>query len=294
MFKKIFFTLLFLLFFIILFNFNFSKASIDVVYNDEIVSLPDIPIDEHITAEMTNNPYVLRFDDYWDCFSFWLCIDFSDTSYFYLTNNQYIGFKNSYGEQGTFLVYRLIDNKWQYIESGFYSNIDADWNSVLYSSYDIYTDLNKTDIFYNASIGFDVNFIEEENFYQVTSTNLIRADRLEFLESTITDESGNSFFLNYESATLDDSYYIYYFDIYKNGTYTITVRDTEKDEEYEFTIKCTEIDEEAFSLNLHLSTTEKTTGPIFVLSNRYYYEGDYDVSDDFLNNYNIEIAYRFR
>lgn len=294
MIKKFFYVLLFLLFIIIFFNFNISKASIDVVYNDDIVSLPDIPVDDYITIDMTDNPYILRFDKYWNCFSFWLCTDFSDNSYFYLTNNQYIGFNNSFGTQGTFLVYRLIDNKWQYIESGPFSNIDGDWNSVLYSSFDIYTDVNKTNIIFNASFRFDVNFIEEENFYQITSTNLIRSSRLEFLEATIINESGDSFFLNYEYATLDNSYYIYYYDIYENGTYIINIIDSEKDEEYTFTINCTEIDEDFGSLNLHLSTEEQTTEPIYVLSNRYYYEGDYDISQDFLQNYSIEIAYRLR
>ncbi len=47
------------------------------------------------------------------------------------------------------------------------------------------------------------------------------------------------------------------------------------------------------SLNLHLSTTENTTEPIYVLSNKYYYNGEYNASDDFLNNYDIDVSYGY-
>ena len=149
-------------------------------------------------------------------------------------------------------------------------------------------------IFFNASFGFDLNFNETFNLYQVVSKSPIDYDRFDYITATITDFNNNTYNLEWEFSDLDETFYVYYYDIYENGTYTINIVDSEKDEEYTFTINCTEIDEDFGSLNLYLSTEEQTTEPIYVLSNRYYYEGEYDSSQDFLKNYNIEIAYRFR
>ena len=49
--------------------------------------------------------------------------------------------------------------------------------------------------------------------------------------------------------------------------------------------------EDENSLNLYLSNTEQTTELVYVLSNCYYYEGDYNSNEDFLKNYDIEISY---
>ena len=47
------------------------------------------------------------------------------------------------------------------------------------------------------------------------------------------------------------------------------------------------------NLEFTLSTTDNTTEPIYIWSNKYYYEGDYDASKDFLMNYDVDISYGY-
>lgn len=296
MLKKFFFTLVFFIFIIFLINFNDCLASFDIYDNGEVVSLPDLPIDERISEDMYNIlPYFISYNTYYSSYVFYIPR--------YLVDGGIVTFSKSYksriyykvpGQEifGQFYAYRVSNNKWEFI-SGIESYLNFIEDTILYSSQNIYSD-DGASIFFNASFGFDLNFNETFNLYQVVSKSPIDYDRFDYITATITDFNNNTYNLEWEFSDLDETFYVYYYDIYENGTYTINIVDSEKDEEYTFTINCTEIDEDFGSLNLYLSTEEQTTEPIYVLSNRYYYEGEYDSSQDFLKNYNIEIAYRFR
>ena len=294
MLKKFFFTLVFFIFIIFLINFNECDA-LTFKSGDETYDL-SFPFDES-----SFDIYVRRGvsgDNWIRAFAFP-----KNTVEATFDGDSIINFKNITNENITY--YDLSSPQtttvvnWSYtynrtmIPNGIQGMIlRNNIYSTVYSDINIYNEDGS--IFFNGSFRFDLNFIEEQNLYQIVSSNSISYDRFSFITATITDSNDNVYSLNWEYYDVDETQFVYYYDIYENGTYTINIVDSEKDEEYTFTINCTEIDEDFGSLNLYLSTEEQTTEPLYVLSNRYYYEGDYDASQDFLKNYNIEIAYRFR
>ena len=294
MLKKFFFTLVFFIFIIFLINFNECDA-LTFKSGDETYDL-SFPFDES-----SFDIYVRRGvsgDNWIRAFAFP-----KNTVEATFDGDSIINFKNITNENITY--YDLSSPQtttvvnWSYtynrtmIPNGIQGmTLRNNIYSTVYSDINIYNEDGS--IFFNGSFRFDLNFIEEQNLYQIVSSNSISYDRFSFITATITDSNDNVYSLNWEYYDVDETQFVYYYDIYENGTYTINIVDSEKDEEYTFTINCTEIDEDFGSLNLYLSTEEQTTEPLYVLSNRYYYEGDYDASQDFLKNYNIEIAYRFR
>ena len=294
MLKKFLFTLVFFIFIIFLINFNECDA-LTFKSGDETYDL-SFPFDES-----SFDIYVRRGvsgDNWIRAFAFP-----KNTVEATFDGDSIINFKNITNENITY--YDLSSPQtttvvnWSYtynrtmIPNGIQGMIlRNNIYSTVYSDINIYNEDGS--IFFNGSFRFDLNFIEEQNLYQIVSSNSISYDRFSFITATITDSNDNVYSLNWEYYDVDETQFVYYYDIYENGTYTINIVDSEKDEEYTFTINCTEIDEDFGSLNLYLSTEEQTTEPLYVLSNRYYYEGDYDASQDFLKNYNIEIAYRFR
>ncbi len=294
MLKKFFFTLVFFIFIIFLINFNECDA-LTFKSGDETYDL-SFPFDES-----SFDIYVRRGvsgDNWIRAFAFP-----KNTVEATFDGDSIINFKNITNENITY--YDLSSPQtttvvnWSYtynrtmIPNGIQGmNLRNNIYNTVYSDINIYNEDGS--IFFNGSFRFDLNFIEEQNLYQIVSSNSISYDRFSFITATITDSNDNVYSLNWEYYDVDETQFVYYYDIYENGTYTINIVDSEKDEEYTFTINCTEIDEDFGSLNLYLSTEEQTTEPLYVLSNRYYYEGDYDASQDFLKNYNIEIAYRFR
>lgn len=219
----------------------------------------------------------------------------------YYPNNSSPGFL--YKEENN-KMYIFLQNG---INRTYYRHFDESSNSWVYENYSVNTwsEISGTilycshDVFYEDGtlffskypydFSFDLNFYEDDNFYQVVSRVFISSDRLSNLTATITDENNNTFNMNWEYADFDNSSFAYFYNIYENGTYTIKLIDN--NETYTFKINCTEIDEDYGELGLHLSTTEQTTNPVYVLSNRYYYEGDYNIEDDYLTNFDIEIAY---
>lgn len=293
--KKLLFILFFIIFIIFFINITESKASFNVTHNGELVSLPDLPIDERVSEEMYNYlPYLVSYSPYNNTYAFYIPRSFIEDGIITFTGDNKIYYKvpgqNTYGQ---FYGYLYKNGSWQY-NSGVkdYLNYMYDSYPFLFASANIYGDDGST-IFFNASFNFKLNFYENDNYYQVVSSWNINSDRLDNLTATITDENNNTFNMNYEYADIDNSTFLYYYNVYKNGTYTIKIIDSEVNETYTFTINCTEIDENYGALGLHLSTTEQTTEPIFVLSNRYYYEGEYDASDDFLNNYDLDVSYGY-
>lgn len=293
MLKKFFFTLVFFIFIIFLINFNECDA-LTFKSGDETYDL-SFPFDES-----SFDIYVRRGvsgDNWIRAFAFP-----KNTVEATFDGDSIINFKNITDENITY--YDLSSPQtttvvnWSYtynrtlIPNGIQGMIlRNNIYSTVYSDINIYNEDGS--IFFNGSFRFDLNFIEEQNLYQIVSSNSISYDRFSFITATITDSNDNVYSLNWEYYDVDETQFVYYYDIYENGTYTINIVDSEKDEEYTFTINCTEIDEDFGSLNLYLSTEEQTTEPLYVLSNRYYYEGDYDASEDFLNNYDLDISYGY-
>ncbi len=249
MFKKLF-LLLFFIFFILLFiNINESKASFDVYHDGELVSLPDLPVDERVTEDMyLVFPYMVAYSSYNKTYAFYIPRSFINGAVITGANGKngnYIYYKiPSQETYGTFYGYLYKNGKWEY-NSGIkdYLNEFYDCQPFLFASNNIYGD-DGTTILFNASFHFDLNFYEDENFYQVISNLNISYSRFDYLTATITDENDNTFNLNWEFSSPDNSEFAYYYNIYKNGTYTIKITDSSVDETYFFIINCTEIDEE--------------------------------------------------
>lgn len=142
-------------------------------------------------------------------------------------------------------------------------------------------------------IDFDCNFIEKYNMYQIVSKFVIQSKRKDKISAQISIDGNHFTDMNFEYADPENSTFMFYFDIDENGHYYVKVYDSEYEKEYNFEFDCTEIDENYGKLGLHLSTTEPTTEPIYILSNIYYYTGDYDPKNDFLNNYDLDVSYGY-
>ena len=173
-----------IVFLVILFLFILTSscfASIDFNYKNEDVSLPDIPLDEHCTSTIRVNPYILRWDEYWGCYSFWICKSWNNsTSYFYADNGdigrpKYINFKDFNGNNGTFLCYRLdSDGKWKFIEETKRINTDGDFSSIAISSKDIYKDEEKSEIFFQVTSLTHLGEIVKEAEPQETIMEIVK------------------------------------------------------------------------------------------------------------------------
>lgn len=101
--------------------------------------------------------------------------------------------------------------------------------------------------------------------------------------------------LSMHIRTLNDNnstYYGFYYDIQYNGAYYFKCVDTVNNKTKTLTFNITNL-KDKIDIEFYLSNTDNTTEPIYILSNKYYYTGDYDASDDFLNNYDIDIAYGY-
>lgn len=300
MLKKFFFTLVFFIFIFFLINFNECDAltfksgsdsyNLTFPFNEsdyDIFIRRGVSGDNFIRALVFPKGSVNAIYDDDDNVVLIYSSTGEDVDYFEYSNRQ----STTIDSWGFFNNRTIdVDDINNFVNMGFAWNSNAD--AIIYSDFNIYNEDGS--IFFNGSFRFDLNFIEEQNLYQLVSSNSISYDRFSYITATITDFNNNTFNLNWEYFDVDETQFVYYYDIYENGTYTINIVDSEKDEEYTFTINCTEIDEDFGSLNLHLSTEEQTTEPLYVLSNRYYFDGDYDISQDFLQNYSIEIAYRLR
>lgn len=282
MLKKIFFILLFILFFLILFNINifaFDFVGMDgSVYQNFVI--PENIGDNFSIFRSNMGLYLLAFPGS-DCFG-------SEDLLFRKSSNKFGYSVGELDNWGSISYYASTDGiNWDF----FYENHpDIPNASLLYSS-DICYNMDWS-VYYDKSFSFELIFFEEYNMYQIISYFPIDYDLIDRFTATISDGS-DSFFLNWEFSDAENLTYSYYYDIYENGSYIVTINDSETDIDYTFTFNCTEIDESHNSLNLHLSTTEQTTEPIYVLSNRYYYEGEYNSADDFLNNYDLDVSYGY-
>lgn len=276
--RKCIFILCFILLLFLFFNISESKASFEVEYNGNIVSLPDIDFKHYVVFSGHNTYYLMVLDDAYiengyvckgNANSFGYCKDVKTW-----TDNKKI----------LFAYYSLNDDEWKLESEG------TGWTigqlSIVYSTEDIYYN---DKLIFEASFRADMNYIEEDNIYQAC-TNFFDMSEFDNLACYISSDNSTWDNMLYEEDTINNQF-LFYYNITKNDTYYIKLVYLDTLEEIVVTVTADKIEEQDISLNLHLSTTEQTTEPIYILSNKYYYEGTYDATEDFLNNYDIDIAY---
>ncbi len=283
--RKCIFILGFILLLFLFFNVSESKASFDFTGADSNYhSILDIPED-------VGDRYFITFTDN----TYYLCYPGSK----YLNSNNLI-FRVTQNKLG-FSVNTLTS--WATLSYKSYNiNTDTSWiqgyvdkpdlpnqnDNVIYSTQDIvYSD--NGDIFFNASFQVKMNYIEEENMYQAC-TNFFDMSEFDNLACYISSDNSTWNNMLVGEDTVNNQFEFYY-NIIENGTYYIKLVYLDTLKETVVTVTADKIEGQDISLNLHLSTTENTTDPIYILSNKYYYEGAYDATEDFLNNYDIDIAY---
>ena len=87
----------------------------------------------------------------------------------------------------------------------------------------------------------------------------------------------------------DSEYYGFYYDIKYNGAYYFKCIDTITNDTKSLSLNITNL-KDKIDIEFYLSNTDNTTEPIYILSNKYYYTGDYNPSDNFLTEYSVEIS----
>lgn len=305
MLKKFVFILFFILFFLILFNLDLFAVDItftDKDFNELSVSLPeDISSKNFIICQSTSTVVLITTD--------------KESLQLYFGNNSYTNY-NTYRLYVDIYYFDYDTNSFVYQKNEFFirkSVLSSDGFSCLYCSenflvycqHDDYGFFSDNELIgYNSFYNLSVNYEVIENGYRIY-TNYFNYNGIQpywtayiwTLDSTyipledcnpIAGSGWESF--DYYESTEDNISFRWYYDVSFSKEYVICFNNSLTNSYKYFTLDI----KDNFLLNLHLSTTEQTTEPIYVLSNRYYFEGDYDISQDFLQNYSIEIAYRFR
>lgn len=310
MLKKVLFIILFFILFILLFQLDTFATDIsfeDMSGNKITTALPeDLP--------STDNYFIGQFDNIISLIS---------------TENENLGFYfKKYDISPYYNHEKVYINEWCYsYETNsfeFYSRRryfgsgvepSSSHFSILYCSPDFYIFCEHDDygffsdneiLAYNSNYILDITSEQLDNSYRLFtnyfSPNGIQPYWTAYIWTLSEEEykpleecdpiegSGWSAFINYENKTENDIIYTrWYYDVLEAKDYNICFFNSLTEKYHYFTVNV----ENSNNLNLHLSTTEKTTDPIYVLSNRYYYEGEYDASKDFLNNFDIDVSYGY-
>lgn len=285
--KKILFIFSFMIFIIFFINFNNSYADIGYptgslpiddeclygimwLFNDTYYCITSAEIPKYQYYDSTNNEF------FW-CNGTKKLFKYSSGSWVQITDNssklepfvslpksdnRYFAFVNYQGACGT--MFRYLD---------------------FVSNYDIYDTAGN--FMYSCKYNFEINLFEDTA--EFFSTSYFTKDEIEKTSFQIGLDGKNYYNMTIEYIEQIDAYAVWE-EVDKNGTYYIKIT---KNDSTELILKYVidGIDESAHSLNLHLSTEEQTTEPIYILSNKYYYQGEYNAADDWLLNYDIDIAY---
>ena len=298
MLKKIF-IILFFIFFIISFN-NIVKAEFVFISNvdGQMYSLPDLPfnVDDYYFYIISGYKYDGHFRG--------VAIPRSDDSVIYYDNNN-----NT--------LYFYVDSLEGYIFNC--GSSGSSWNVVSFTnnspmtavSFDIETGNNYRHVLYcNTPIkdltgdtvyAYNDLFYLECSTYEPTAsldiyTNYFSIDDIYNYNVYISKGNINNFKeMDYATLHTDDSdfYRFVAYDITENDTYYFKFVDNTNNQVQYLTLIVTNIFSGTDLLNLHLSTTEPTTDPIYVLSNKYYYNEPYNAEDDFLTNFDLDVSYGY-
>lgn len=209
----------------------------------------------------------------------------ADDLIFRLTNNKYGYSTGNLTNWGTFSYYTSVDGK--------------NWNNF----YKDLPDVSNAKLLYSTEICYNMD--GSINDFSIFNINLSTTEPTSSLELFSNNISVNGYEVYYSKDNIDnfslmtkeqisDTNYFYKVTVLENGYYYFKFVNSALDFEQYVSVKVTNINSSLSSnLNLHLSTTEKTTEPIYVLSNKYLYNGEYDASKDFLNNYDIDVSYGY-
>lgn len=278
---------IFLLLFIFLLN---NSYAFDVVNDDKNVELADLPFDYN----NENAHYVICYKNNYYFLIFYIGSDFQK---FYCVPGSYLTTYNTNGNEikdGSVKLcdYDMSSDSWGTVRA--WGAVSMNGAKIVYSSDDVYD--SSGNIYFGRS--FDV-------FSITLSTTEYSSEPIQAYSNwfDIRYEGRYKCYIStdYENwssmniRTLNDNnstYYGFYYDIQYNGVYYFKCVDTVKNITKILTLNITNL-KNKINIEFHLSNTNNTTNPIYILSNKYYYTGDYDVSDDFLNNYDIDISYGY-
>lgn len=288
--KKYIFVLGFILFLLLFFNIPESKASFELEYNGINFSVPNIPSDVKYYAVCADNPDV---PDPYEGHYISLIVGDSEFTYsdsygdhaLYTTNiKRYL---LQYGEFSSSVLWEDYETT-----SGLYNDKKFyQLGTILYANHDIYYSTkheNAGQLYYDSKLfNYNLNYVEDYNYVQFSS-ELFDYNNVNDISISFSKDNIDFTEMEIEVADITNEF-LYYYNFYQNGTYYIKYSNNITGMYEVFSIEI--IDIIKYSINFFLSTEDKTTEPIYILSNQYYYAGDYDASKDFLLNYDIDIAY---
>lgn len=285
--KIIYIFLFVILFLFIIFIPNCSNA-FSITVGDNLVSLPDLP--DNVKDKIFfigKSAYTSSDGDYFLCF---YNGDNTGVSCIYNFDNELkVGFFKD-NKQLTMSRYVYYSSKgvWQNLSTRPDQSVRG--GNIYYSSNNIY--YNNGSIYYNASMSFSITLSTTEH-----SSGPIQAYSNWFdmkfqgrFKCYISTDAEN--WLAMHTRTLNDNdseYYGFYYDIKYNGAYYFKCIDTVTNDTKSLSLNITNL-KDKIDIEFYLSNTDNTTEPIYILSNKYYYTGDYNPSDNFLTEYSVEIS----
>lgn len=297
MLKKIFIVLIFIF---IIFSFSqIVKADFVFVnsYNGQINTLPDLPFNVDDYYFFINSGY--KGDSYIRAFA----VPRNEKSSIYYDSSKHLLWA-SCETQGLDLYKGPHMTSWHvstFNKSLSMGNISFDGSTgenfrhVIYCNTSI-KDLNGDIVFsYNTTYFLQASTYEPTNSLDIYTNYFSMSDLNNY---NVYYSKGNlDNFIACDHATLhtdnNDFFRFVAYDITENDTYFFKFVDNKNNEIQYLSLTITNISSGLDLLNLHLSTTEPTTEPIYVLSNKYYYNEPYNAADDFLTNFDLDVSYGY-
>lgn len=308
--KKVLFIILFFILFILLFQLDVFAAEISFEDNsgtEIITSLPEdlSSTDNYFIAQAKSSVFLISTDKYNVGLYFGTFDVYTNYNQERLYTNQWLynydtnsfGTKNSNFYFGGGGRHPSSDFSILYCSTDFYVYCEHDDDGLFSDNeilgYDSNYSLNITSEYTDNSYRLYTNYFSPNGIQPYWTAYIWTLSEEEYIpleDCNLIEGSGWVSFDNYETKVENDINYVrYYYDISDIKEYTVCFFNSLTNKYHYFTVDI----EDSNILNLHLSTTEQTTDPIYVLSNRYYYEGEYDSSKDFLNNYDIDVSYGY-
>lgn len=286
--NKIIYIFLFaILFLFIIFIPNCSNA-FSITVGDNLVSLPDLP--DNVKDKIFfigKSAYTSSDGDYFLCF---YNGDNTGVSCIYNFDNELkVGFFKD-NKQLTMSRYVYYSSKgvWQNLSTRPDQSVRG--GNIYYSSNNIY--YTNGSIYYNASMAFSITLstTEHSSVPIQAFSNWFDMKYQGRYKCYISTDSENWLSMNIRTLNDNDSvYYGFYYDILYNGVYYFKCIDTVTNDTKSLSLNITNL-KDKIDIEFYLSNTDNTTEPIYILSNKYYYTGDYNPSDNFLTEYSVEIS----
>lgn len=308
--KKVLFIILFFILFILLFQLDVFAAEISFEDNSgtEITtSLPEdlSSTDNYFIAQAKSSVFLISTDKYnvglyfstFDVYTNYNEARLYTNQWLYNYDTNSFGTKNNNFYFGGGGRHPSSDFSILYCSTDFYVYCEHDDDGLFSDNeilgYDSNYSLNITSEYTDNSYRLYTNYFSPNGIQPYWTAYIWTLSEEEYKpleECSPIEGSGWVSFDNYETKVENDINYVrYYYDVTDIKEYTVCFTNSLTNKYHYFTVD----PESSTALNLHLSTTEKTTDPIYVLSNRYYYEGNYDIDNDFLQDFEISVSYGY-